>query len=184
MDDLRNSLQAAENHARQEIDRHNTVLKHILLAQHSLDLEELPLEEETDPNLKPEEKGLVSHPLLEEKAPSEEEGVPRLQVHGPEQRAKAERKWGAEPSELEVKFKTRYEKGTLTSCIVNVLSRMGEPVNSKKIHEELTKGGWKSNSKDSLMAVRNALVRMKGDIQSEKVEGIFHYSLLPVSDLV
>jgi len=156
-------LKAAENQARQEIDRHNTVLKHILLAQHSLDLEE--------------GEELV---LVEEQADTDTMRNALI----PEQRAKAERKWGSEESELEVQFKTRYTKGTLSSCIVNVLNRAGEPVNSKKIHEELTKGGWKSNSKDSLMAVRNALVRMKGDIKSEKVEGIFHYSLLPIKELV
>ena len=163
MDDLRNSLKAAENQTRQEIDRLNNVLKHILLAQHSLDLEEgeeLVLVEEPDPDLEPTARSALI----------------------PEQRA--ERKWGAEPTESEIKFKTRYQGRTLSSAIVNVLKRMGEPVNSKKIHEELTKGGWKSNSKDSLMAVRNALVRMKGDIKSEKIEGIFHYSLLPIKELV
>ena len=164
MDDLRNSLKAAENQTRQEIDRLNNVLKHILLAQHSLDLEEgeelVLVEEEPDPDL------TMRSALIPEVG-------------------KAERKWGAEPTEAEVKFKTRYKGITLSSSIVNVLHRMGEPVNSKKIHEELTKGGWKSNSKDSLMAVRNALVRMKkGDIKSEKIEGIFHYSLLPIKELV
>ena len=155
-------MKAAENQTRQEIDRLNNVLKHILLAQHSYDLEEgeelVLVEEQADPHEPTARSALI-----------------------PDQ---AERKWGAEPTEAEVKFKTRYQGRTLSSAIVNVLKRMGEPVNSKKIHEELTKGGWKSNSKDSLMAVRNALVRMKGDIKSEKVEGIFHYSLLPIKELV
>ena len=175
MDDLRNSLKDAENHARQEIDRHNTVLKHILLAQHSLDLEEgEELVQEPDPDLEPTARSA----LIPEKS------SPFASVSLKGTTSKAERKWGAEPTEAEVKFKTRYKGITLSSSIVNVLNRMGEPVNSKKIHEELAKGGWKSKSKDSLMAVRNALVRMKGDIKSEKVEGIFHYSLLPIKELV
>ena len=164
MDDLRNSLEAAENQTRLEIDRLNNVLKHILLARHSYDLEELPLEEGPEPN----DEGTVG-PIARDAL------IPM---------GKAERKWGAEPSELEVKSTTRYTKGTVSSCIVNVLKRMGEPVNSKKIHEELAKGGWTSSSKDSLMAVRNALVRLKGSIKSEKVNGIFHYSLLPIKELV
>jgi hypothetical protein len=175
MDDLRNSLEAAENQTRLEIDRLNNVLKHILLARHSLDLEEgeqLVLMEGEEPTEPHDYTKTMRDALIPEQS---------------DKRAKAERKWGAEPTEpsgLMVTFKTRYEKGTLSSCIVNVLNRAGEPVNSKNIHEELTQGGWKSNSKDSLMAVRNALVRMKGDIKSEKIEGIFHYSLLPIKELV
>lgn len=88
------------------------------------------------------------------------------------------------PSESEVKYKTRYKGRTLATSIVNVLKRMGEPVNSKKIHEELMAGGWETDSKDSLMAVRNGLVRLKGSIKSEKVEGIYHYSLMPIKELV
>jgi len=168
MDDLRNSLKAAENQARQEIDRLNNVLKHVLLAQHTLDLEEgeeLVLVEEPDPDLEPTARSAL---IPEQSSPF----------------ASVSLKGTAGPTKAEVKFNTRYKGITLSSSIVNVLNRMGEPVNSKKIHEELTKGGWKSNSKDSLMAVRNALVRMKGDIKSEKVEGIFHYSLLPIKELV
>jgi len=144
MDNLRNSLKAAENHARQEIDRHNNVLK---------------------PDLEPTARSAL---IPEKSSPF----------------ASVSLKGTAGPTKAEVKFNTRYKGITLTSSIVNVLNRMGEPVNSKKIHEELAKGGWTSNSKDSLMAVRNALVRMKGDIKSEKVEGIFHYSLLPIKELV
>jgi hypothetical protein len=164
-------LKTAENQTRQEIDRLNNVLKHVLLAQHTLDLEEgeeLVLVEEPDPTAR--------SALIPEKPSSAFSSVSL--------KGTAERKWGAEPTEAEVKFKTRYKGITLSSSIVNVLNRMGEPVNSKKIHEELAKGGWKSKSKDSLMAVRNALVRMKGDIKSEKVKGIFHYSLLPIKELV
>jgi len=168
MDDLRNSLKTAENQTRQEMDRLNNVLKHILLAQHSLDLEEgeeLVLVEEPDPDLEPTARSAL---IPEKSSPF----------------ASVSLKGTAGPTKAEVKFNTRYKGITLSSSIVNVLNRMGEPVNSKKIHEELAKGGWKSNSKDSLMAVRNALVRMKGDIKSQKVEGIFHYSLLPIKELV
>ncbi len=153
MDDLRESLQKAENQTREKMNNLNEVLKHIKLAQHALDLEEgeeLVLVEQPDPE-RPTMRGAL---------------IPE------------------EPSGLEVTFKTRYEKGTLSTCIVNVLKRMGEPGDSRKIHEELVKGGWKSDSKDGLGAVRNGLVRLKGSIKSEKVNGIFHYSLLPIKELV
>jgi len=164
MDDLRESLQKAENQTREKMNNLNEVLKHIKLAQHALDLEEGEELEQADPN----DEGTLGPTAREALIPM----------------GKAERKWGAEPSELEVKATTRYEKGTLSTCIVNVLKRMGEPGDSRKIHEELVKGGWKSDSKDGLGAVRNGLVRLKGSIKSEKVNGIFHYSLLPIKELV
>ena len=109
MDDLRESLQKAENQTREKMNNLNEVLKHIKLAQHALDLEEgeeLVLVEQPDPE-RPTMRGAL---------------IPE------------------EPSGLEVTFKTRYEKGTLSTCIVNVLKRMGEPGDSRKIHEQLVKG--------------------------------------------
>jgi len=165
MDDLREFLKKAENQAREEMSNLNEALKHILLAQHLVDLEvEIPEEPGPEPN----DEGTLEPVARDALIPM----------------GKAERKWGAEPTEIEVKHKTRYKGLTLSTCIVNVLKRMGEPVNSKKIHEELVGGGWKSNSKDGLGAVRNGLVRLKHDIKSERVKGIYHYSLLPIKELV
>lgn len=161
MDDLREFLKKAENQAREEMSNLNEALKHILLAQQLVDLEvEIP----EDP---PEE-----HPDPEQ--PMRSALIPDLAL----------RKHGAEPTDLELKHSTRYKGLTLNTCIINVLKRMGEPVDSKKIHAQLVQGGWESNSKDSLGAVRNALVRLKHDIKSEKIEGIYHYALLPIKELV
>jgi hypothetical protein len=155
MDDLRGSLDLAEKQTREEIDRLNEVLKHILLAKQFLNSETpIPDEEEEAP------------------PPGTTELVPGVE-HKP-------------PSDLEVQYKTRYEKGSTSSCIVNVLHRLAEPSDSKTIHGELLSGGWETKSKDSLMAVRNALARLSKsqDIQTVKLEGILHYSAKPIKELV
>ncbi|MFQ5539220.1 MAG: hypothetical protein ACE5FB_02380, partial [Candidatus Binatia bacterium] len=141
MDDLRESLKKAENQIRGEMDNLNEALKHVLLAQKLVDQETPHMPEEEGEMLA---EAVDPHDVLIAKA---------------EQRQRAVL-LDDKPSELEVKHKTRYKKGTLSTCIVNVLKRMGEPVNSKKIHEELMAGGWKTDSKDSLMAVRSGLVRL------------------------
>jgi len=90
------------------------------------------------------------------------------------------------PSELQEQYNTRYSKGTTSNCIVNVLGRTDKPIDSRKVHDELKSGGWTTSSKDSLMAVRNALVRLSKnqDIKTEKINGILHYSQKPIKELV
>jgi len=167
MDELRENLKKVENQIREEMSNLNEALKHVLLAQQLLDLEvEIP--EDTPEQICCDKPHFgMTHEQFTESMKG-----PKMQGYHPG------------PSELALKHTTRYKGLTLSTCIVNVLKRMGEPINSKKIHEELVKGGWESKSKDTLVSVRAGLLRLKGSIKAEKIEGIYHYSLLPIKELV
>ena len=87
-----------------------------------------------------------------------------------------------EKQQTRLSNKTPFKNLTLKSAIMVVLK--SGPVTSRDMTEKLIKGGWRSDAKDKVLMVRTALSRMRHEIKHEKVNGVMHYSLLPLKDLM
>lgn len=164
--DPRKELEDVRQHLHNEIDRCNDALKHVILAIGELNKprdvhQELPPLESDDDVLKSPPPG------------PKETSIGRLTK--PPQTSQ-------EKQQARISNKTPFKNLTLKTSIMVVLK--SGPITSRDVTDKLIKRGWQTDSKNPLMSVRACLSRMRHEIKHEKVNGVMHYSLLPLKDLM
>lgn len=165
--DPRRQLEELKDYLHNRIQRDNDTLKHVILAIGEID-RPIPPDPDDIPPLEPDDEVLKSPP-----PGPKETSIGRLTK--PPQTSQ-------EKQQARISNKTPFKNLTLKTSIMVVLK--SGPITSRDVTDKLIKRGWQTDSKNPLMSVRACLSRMRHEIKHEKINGVIHYSLLPLKDLM
>lgn len=175
MDEFIKRLDEMEREIRAEMELLNKALGHVMMARSSL--QGRTVADETDDSTEKTEAAKWDDPPEEERVERSGRGLVTEKIDKPPD----------DPlTVMAKKSKTMYKSLTMSSSIVNVLSRAGKRIPATTVHEKLNAGG----KEITLASTRAALSSMRQHLKCErvKVEGapgkVTHYSLMPVSELV
>lgn len=165
--DPRRQLEELKDFLHNRIQRDNDTLKHVILAIGEID-RPIPPDPDDLPPLEPDDEVLKSPP-----PGPKETSIGRLTQDQTSQ----------EKQQARLSNKKPFKNLTLKTSIGVVLKQSG-PITSRDMTKKLVKGGWKSDAKDKVLMVRTTLSRMRHEIKHEKINGVMHYSPLPLKDLM